>query len=84
MSNAPHPYTALTPDSVMQAMTDLGLWPDGRLLAFVHVEAGLTTGSPRPLPEGTVTVSRSRVIASSLVPRERSQGRGRPTRPRHH
>ena len=38
MSNAPHPYTALTPDSVMQAMTELGLWPDGRLLAMGSYE----------------------------------------------
>ena len=38
MSDAPHPYTALTPESVMQAMTDLGLWPDGRLLAMGSYE----------------------------------------------
>ena len=28
---APHPYTALTPDRVMQALIEQGLWPDGRL-----------------------------------------------------
>jgi Ser/Thr protein kinase RdoA (MazF antagonist) len=38
MSHAPHPYTTLTPDSVMQAMTALGLWPDGRLLAMGSYE----------------------------------------------
>lgn len=38
MSDALHPYTALTPDSVMQAMSGLGLWPDGRLLAMGSYE----------------------------------------------
>jgi len=36
--NASHPYTDLTPDRVMDALTDLGLWPDGRLLALSSYE----------------------------------------------
>ena len=38
MNPAPHPYTALTPDSVMDALTGLGLWPDGRLMALGSYE----------------------------------------------
>jgi Ser/Thr protein kinase RdoA (MazF antagonist) len=37
-SNALHPYAELTPDRVMDALTDLGLWPDGRLLALSSYE----------------------------------------------
>ena len=36
--NALHPYAELTPDRVMDALTDLGLWPDGRLLALSSYE----------------------------------------------
>ena len=35
---ASHPYAELTPDRVMDALTDLGLWPDGRLLALSSYE----------------------------------------------
>ena len=38
MSDARHPYTALTPDRVMDALCALGLWPDGRLLALSSYE----------------------------------------------
>jgi Ser/Thr protein kinase RdoA (MazF antagonist) len=37
-SNARHPYAELTPDKVMDALSDLGLWPDGRLLALSSYE----------------------------------------------
>ncbi len=37
-TNALHPYANLTPDRVMDALTDLGLWPDGRLLALSSYE----------------------------------------------
>ena len=33
-----HPYAELTPDRVMDALQDLGLWPDGRLLALSSYE----------------------------------------------
>lgn len=36
--NVLHPYAELTPDRVMDAMIDLGLWPDGRLLALSSYE----------------------------------------------
>ena len=36
--HALHPYAELTPDRVMDALTDLGLWPDGRLLALSSYE----------------------------------------------
>jgi len=35
---AAHPYAELTPDRVMDALTELGLWPDGRLLALSSYE----------------------------------------------
>lgn len=35
---AAHPYAALTPERVMDALSDLGLWPDGRLLALSSYE----------------------------------------------
>ena len=38
MNDAEHPYTALTPDRVLDALSDLGLWPDGRLLALSSYE----------------------------------------------
>ena len=38
MRDAEHPYTALTPDRVMDALAALGLWPDGRLLALSSYE----------------------------------------------
>lgn len=38
MTSAQHPYTQLTPDVVMDALSDLGLWPDGRLLALSSYE----------------------------------------------
>ncbi len=38
MRDAEHPYSALTPDRVMDAMASLGLWPDGRLLALSSYE----------------------------------------------
>ena len=38
MHDAQHPYTALTPDRVMDALSELGLWPDGRLLALSSYE----------------------------------------------
>ena len=38
MQDAQHPYTALTPDRVMDALSELGLWPDGRLLALSSYE----------------------------------------------
>ena len=38
MTATQHPYTALTPDKVMDALSDLGLWPDGRLLALSSYE----------------------------------------------
>ena len=34
MTSTQHPYTALTPDKVMDALSGLGLWPDGRLMAL--------------------------------------------------
>ena len=34
MTSAQHPYTPLTPDCVMDALSHLGLWPDGRLMAL--------------------------------------------------
>ena len=37
-SNAVHPYAELPPDRVMDALTELGLWPDGRLLALSSYE----------------------------------------------
>ena len=37
-SNTRHPYAELTPDKVMDALTGLGLWPDGRLLALSSYE----------------------------------------------
>lgn len=37
-AHALHPYAELTPDRVMDALTDLGLWPDGRLLALSSYE----------------------------------------------
>jgi len=36
--DARHPYAELTPDRVMDALQDLGLWPDGRLLALSSYE----------------------------------------------
>ena len=36
--SAPHPYTELTPECVMDALVGLGLWPDGRLLAMGSYE----------------------------------------------
>ena len=33
-----HPYAQLTPDKVMDALSGLGLWPDGRLLALSSYE----------------------------------------------
>ncbi len=36
--NAVHPYAELTPDRVMDALSGLGLWPDGRLLALSSYE----------------------------------------------
>lgn len=33
-----HPYAELTPERVMDALSDLGLWPDGRLLALSSYE----------------------------------------------
>jgi Ser/Thr protein kinase RdoA (MazF antagonist) len=33
-----HPYAELTPDRVMDALSELGLWPDGRLLALSSYE----------------------------------------------
>ncbi len=38
MQDAEPPYTALTPDRVMDALSALGLWPDGRLLALSSYE----------------------------------------------
>ena len=38
MKDAEHPYTALTPDRVLDALSNLGLWPDGRLLALSSYE----------------------------------------------
>ena len=38
MTFAQHPYTALTPDSVMDALSAQGLWPDGRLMALGSYE----------------------------------------------
>ena len=35
---AQHPYAELTPDRVMDALSELGLWPDGRLLALSSYE----------------------------------------------
>lgn len=37
-TNALYPYAELTPDRVMDALTELGLWPDGRLLALSSYE----------------------------------------------
>ncbi|PVE43016.1 serine/threonine protein kinase [Limnohabitans planktonicus] len=37
-NDARHPYSELTPDRVMDALQDLGLWPDGRLLALSSYE----------------------------------------------
>ena len=37
-TNALHPYAELTPDRVMDALQELGLWPDGRLLALSSYE----------------------------------------------
>ena len=37
-STARHPYAELTPDKVMDALSALGLWPDGRLLALSSYE----------------------------------------------
>ena len=37
-AHALHPYAELTPDRVMDALTDQGLWPDGRLLALSSYE----------------------------------------------
>ena len=33
-----HPYADLTPDKVMDALSGLGLWPDGRLMALSSYE----------------------------------------------
>ncbi len=38
MADASHPYETLTPDAVMDALTALGLWPDGRLTALSSYE----------------------------------------------
>ena len=38
MTATQHPYTALTPDKVMDALSGLGLWPDGRLMALSSYE----------------------------------------------
>ena len=38
MTSTQHPYTALTPDKVMDALSGLGLWPDGRLMALSAYE----------------------------------------------
>ena len=37
-STARHPYAELTPDKVMDALSGLGMWPDGRLLALSSYE----------------------------------------------
>jgi len=37
-ATARHPYAELTPDKVMDALSGLGLWPDGRLLALSSYE----------------------------------------------
>ncbi len=38
MTATQHPYTALTPGKVMDALSGLGLWPDGRLMALSSYE----------------------------------------------
>ena len=38
MTSTQHPYTDLTPDTVMDALSGLGLWPDGRLMALSSYE----------------------------------------------
>ncbi len=47
----PHPFTALTPDTVLDALDSIGLRPDGRLLALNSYEnrvyqAGMEDGPP--------------------------------------
>ncbi len=52
-----HPYTALTPDSVMDALSALGLWPDGRLMALGSYENRVYRAhldEPVQGPNGTV------------------------------
>jgi Ser/Thr protein kinase RdoA (MazF antagonist) len=38
MSDALHPYATLTPDAVMDALSSIGLWGDGRLTALSSYE----------------------------------------------
>jgi len=38
MTSTQHPYSELTPDKVMDALSGLGLWPDGRLMALSSYE----------------------------------------------
>ncbi len=38
MADTSHPYESLTPDVVMDALTSIGLWPDGRLTALSSYE----------------------------------------------
>lgn len=38
VESKPHPYAALTPDVVLQALEQAGFWPDGRLLALNSYE----------------------------------------------
>ncbi|MEG0411968.1 MAG: serine/threonine protein kinase, partial [Comamonas sp.] len=37
-ADASHPYDALTPDCVLDALNATGLWPDGRLQALGSYE----------------------------------------------
>ncbi|MDZ4361108.1 MAG: serine/threonine protein kinase, partial [Variovorax sp.] len=38
MTSATHPYTALTPDVVQDALASIGLWGDGRMAALNSFE----------------------------------------------
>ena len=50
-TQADHPYAALTPDCVLNALENVGLYSDGRLLALNSYEnrvyqVGMETGAP--------------------------------------
>ena len=48
--NAPHPYSALTPDVVVSAVEELGHRCDGRILALNSYENRVYQVGPRTAP----------------------------------
>ena len=56
-----HPYTALTPDVVQDALASVGLWGDGRMTALNSFENRVYQGSSgRVYPESGVSTNPAR------------------------